>query len=470
MNVGHESSPRAARWLEGLLIAVSIGAAGWLAFVMRDAHAGLGWVVFWCLGVAALGATARWPAMPLWVFAVFAYGVPRSAQGTGSRGQAQGAAARFADDYSAAFFDLMRYHVLTWVCVVGLLGVIVWLIRTHRRPPLRSWLVVLLSVFVVWIGISCVVAVSAGRPWEPIPHRHPIAFLHAMVVCFIAACVLTDRRRSVVTVGVFVAAVCVRALVSGKAGVHLDADTPALAVMLIPLAHLGVSTARIPLVRTASGLGATLLILPLFWSLNRGAMVGFIAMLPVFGMVSKQKKRWLLVGLPVILIGLVLLASSEYGRRFADTFKEGTDANATVQERLDIWQAGVRMANAHPLFGVGPGKFHKHVAEFSPTDPKTGEPTLRDGLVAHNNVVHVLGEAGYVGALLYITLFAATFVVLFKTARKHGHTWPGTAARMIAVALVAHFATGMFISRHDLVLVYVLVGWAVGVSRTPLRS
>jgi O-antigen ligase len=196
---------------------------------------------------------------------------------------------------------------------------------------------------------------------------------------------------------------------------------------------------------------------------NRGGAVAFAATLPVLWLLSRHKWRNLAVGLPVLVIALVVLRFTPMWDRFEGIWAGGDDAT-TVQQRFDTWRGGLRMAADHAVFGVGPGNGHRHVHAYY----DNAEP----GFVAHNNLLHVAGETGFVGAALYVALFVAAFVVLVRAARRHGHEPPGVAARMLIAALVAYHVAGLFISRHDLVLAYVLVGWAaaVGAKTTKRQS
>ena len=78
------------------------------------------------------------------------------------------------------------------------------------------------------------------------------------------------------------------------------------------------------------------------------------------------------------LLGLVIL--------FGPSRMANLDASeSSAQDRVQSWAEGLQMLRAHPLFGVGFGRY----TEFNE-------------LVAHNSFVHTLGELGLFGAFFFV--------------------------------------------------------------------
>jgi len=85
---------------------------------------------------------------------------------------------------------------------------------------------------------------------------------------------------------------------------------------------------------------------------SRGAMLSSI--LVCVGMVVTTKKhRWKTIGVAIVM-GLIVLsmAGPEVRKRFQTL--ENTGADESAQSRYGSWAAGLRLAQAYPIFGVGP--------------------------------------------------------------------------------------------------------------------
>jgi putative inorganic carbon (HCO3(-)) transporter len=194
----------------------------------------------------------------------------------------------------------------------------------------------------------------------------------------------------------------------------------------------------------------------LFGIQNRGAAVGMVAVLVVLWLTSRRRGWILLMAAPVVVIGGVLFRISPFWQRFADIWERGPAATSAYI-RLPIWRAAWQMLLDHPVFGVGPGNFSNLVQQY--------RPSLPENFVAHNNFLQVAAESGTLGLALYTALFAGAMVHLWRTRTLVGPDWPGPAARMILAGLVGYLAVGLFISRSNMVLAYILVGWAASLPR-----
>lgn len=67
----------------------------------------------------------------------------------------------------------------------------------------------------------------------------------------------------------------------------------------------------------------------------------------------------------------------------------------TVQTRLEAWSAGMKMFEAHPVFGIGLGNFKTLMPLYSPAD-------LDFKSVAHNTYIEYLAELGPIGLLFFL--------------------------------------------------------------------
>ena len=198
---------------------------------------------------------------------------------------------------------------------------------------------------------------------------------------------------------------------------------------------------------------------------NRGAFVALLAIaVPVVWLFAARWRPTVLVSIAALVVVGAVVRFSPVWSRFAGIWR-GTDEQNSVMQRIELWLAGYRLFLDHPLFGVGPGNFHEFAADANADAPGR--------YVSHNNFVSVAGETGAVGLLLYSAAFLGAIALLVRTAIRHRAATLGATARALVGSLVAYLVVGQFISRHDMVLAYALVGAAAGLTwagRTGMRS
>jgi O-antigen ligase len=202
-----------------------------------------------------------------------------------------------------------------------------------------------------------------------------------------------------------------------------------------------------------------LLLSALAASLSRGAWVG--AVCGVVGMalaLGPRPRRWTLAALGLAVLGLGLGGAGLLPNVLADRlasitrylaiFDAGavaiTPENFAVVERMAQMQAGWNMFLAHPLTGVGPGNYTSAYPAFA-----VGTWYASRGH-AHNYYIHMLAEAGLIGALAYLALLAGVIRQAAATLRAENRTiWHSAAIGCcgIIAAVVGH---DMFENLHVL--------------------
>ncbi len=391
----------------------------------------VGFVMFWCAGLMTLVAAARFPALGVYVFIALTYGTPR---------------------YHSAFVKMVQLGIPNWVCAVALSGVITWAISQRRRVWVGGPVAWLMLMLVGWLSVTIAAATIRGQPWQPHPRHHPQQYLQALVMFFIACRVMAGPDQAANGALAICLALCGRGLIAGRQGVYLEGDISSLSVMAMPLALLGMTATPQKGLRVGFLVLLAALIALLSLTYNRAAAVGFVVLLVVLWTLSRYKWRVLVVSIPVLVIAGTLFTSSFYWQRFTGIW-EGTPDRNSVLSRLRIWQTGWDMFVDHPIVGVGAGQFHNMIQRYN---PRFDEP-----LAGHNNFVQMLAESGAPGLLLYTLLFVAGLITLWQTSRIAGPHWPGPAARLMFASICVYLTIGCFVSRQDMVLAYLLLGWAV---------
>jgi putative inorganic carbon (HCO3(-)) transporter len=169
-------------------------------------------------------------------------------------------------------------------------------------------------------------------------------------------------------------------------------------------------------------------------SASRGALLGGAAVLFWFLMRSRHRVRTL-IGTTAVVIAAVVLLPNKQKERLTSI---GTDP--TSVSRLTYWKDGIKIANEHPILGVGYANWGDYYRRYY--NPR--------GQLPHNIFVEAGAELGYTGLLVFGLLIAYTFVVNSRT-RKIARQLPegGFLFGMtngLDGALVGYLVSGFFVT------------------------
>ncbi|MCX7514602.1 O-antigen ligase family protein [Frateuria hangzhouensis] len=222
-------------------------------------------------------------------------------------------------------------------------------------------------------------------------------------------------------------------------------DLGMLFVLTLPMAlFLGSRAGGLGLGRVF-WLGAGLMLLyAIYLTDSRGAMLAVAAVLGVYLWRKHGVVAAAMLG-SVGLAGLFLLPS-----RLEDL----SPGEESASGRVDAWYEGLQMFLSHPVFGVGAGNFTDH-----------------NDLTAHNSLILVLAETGFVGFTLWLGFVGYCFWMML-TVLRHEPELPdaqATAAwateRAIAMTLLLSLsgwlASAFFLSRSYTLVLYLLTALVV---------
>lgn len=238
-------------------------------------------------------------------------------------------------------------------------------------------------------------------------------------------------------------------------GVGLDPNYEALAlVVAIPLAawmgwsEEGKGLRFVGKSCAASLVGAT------FLTQSRGALIT-LAMVGCLGLRRTRRKVTAAATTLGVAALLMVLAPSSLWPRFESIRVTGPALNGdetSVEARLAVLVAGVRMDSAHPVFGVGLDRFKALSIDYNPR-----LRALSAGFVAHDTYVQVAAEAGLPALLLFIAVMVAGFANC-RAARRlaQDRTLSGIADAM-RLALMAYAVGALFLSAQYLMWYWLLI-------------
>lgn len=397
--------------------------------------------VFLCAAaVLSLACAHRAPAWGLAVFVAAAYGLPR---------------------YGEANAAILSLNLLDWLAALLLTGCTLWMLQNRRAVCISAWPLQVMALFLLWGAVSLWFSSPEMQAMEYDARHHPEQFLQAGVLMLVASQVLGVRAAGWLFAALLSCIVAARVLLQGDA-IYLDGDIAGLAVMGLPFALLGVALQLPAWLRLAMAAVACGLVGVVFAAQNRGVALGLA--LALFMLWLNARRRWLWMGAAVLsMLVLASFAPGDYFNRFrvlwdpaASHATAGLDRE-TIEQRKQLWEAGFRAFKDHPWLGVGPGNDFKVLGAYFERS---------DALPTHNSFLSVAVETGAIGVLLYAALFVGGIAQLQRLIRRGPSGWQRDTRRMLQASLAAYLGLGLVLTRHDMQLAYLLLGWAVALSST----
>lgn len=228
--------------------------------------------------------------------------------------------------------------------------------------------------------------------------------------------------------------------------------------------------------------GLLVLLIALYFSYSRGAWLALpVGLIAVWCMRRKLLVHAMVLCLVAVAAGGVWLIQDNRYLRFRPDYSStiyhaalGDHIEATytmkdlsTAERFYRWIAGWRMAEAHPLAGVGPNHFYPSYRSFTVAAYRTYVSDNPERSTVHNYFLLLLSEQGFPALILFVVLL----FIMFGYAQKEYHRSSSAATRSLLLALTAMLAMiVVLISLSDLIeadkigsLFYIIAGLLIGV-------
>lgn len=340
------------------------------------------------------------------------------------------------------------------------LAFVCWLFSRDRTFAAPQFLI--LAVFLLVVMASQVVNGWSGGALAQLEKFGP-----TVAAFFILATACTRRRRVIITMGVMVICATVLALHGiqqartgvGWTGIRVGEDGRIQYIGIFndpnDLGMLFVAT--VPMALFLSRYGgvpgrlfwpacALLLLYGIYLTNSRGSL---LAILIVAGIYVWHRRGIVTAGvLGAIGLGCMKLLSSR--------MQELDAGEESANGRVDAWYTGLDLFKSHPVFGVGAGNF-----------------TDYNDLTAHNSLVLVLAETGFVGYVLWLAFVGYSLWMMIVVLRRKpdAATEPEQfalwqAERPLTLTLLLSmcgmFACAFFLSRSYMVVLYLILAMVVG--------
>jgi putative inorganic carbon (HCO3(-)) transporter len=212
-------------------------------------------------------------------------------------------------------------------------------------------------------------------------------------------------------------------------------------VMVVPFLTMILGNRELGMTaKSLSGVALALVLLAIFYTNSRGALLGVGAALVCASYLKTKSVRSLVFA--ALLAGVISIAGPSRAG-------EISSSEESAQSRVQAWAEGWTMLKMYPLTGVGYDQFTEYHRQ-----------------VAHNSFVHTFAELGLAGAFCFVGMFYWLFKGLTLAGRTSGDLTPWTRALTASAAGV--LTCMWFLSRQYVVVLYAFL--ALGATAFSLRN
>ncbi len=362
--------------------------------------------------------------------------------------------------------------------VVAVIAIAVLLVSKERKRFYNDGLLTLMALFGLVVTLSYLLQAESNATLDQLYDK----FWKILVLAVLMSGILYTRHRLhqaallvSLAYGFFMVKEALIFLLT--AGGHKIQGAPsvgdnnglALAILMtIPLLLYCAKYSAVPWVRRimqiTAGLGAVTVIA----TFSRGGFIGLVVLGCMMFQGSKRKWQAALI-LVAAAIVLVAVAGHAYFTRVDTIADASTDDSFGI--RLLSWKINLLIALDHPLLGGGLNAsavwtyWSMYAAQAS--DLFFPTPIIWRSFVAHSIYFEVLGDTGFTGLVLFLSILATVFVKMLRVQRMArgdpSLAWAGDLARALQVSFVVYCVSGAALSFVYNELVFVMLAL---VSRT----
>jgi probable O-glycosylation ligase (exosortase A-associated) len=350
-----------------------------------------------------------------------------------------------------------------WVMMIAALTLMSFAISKERKKIPMSAISILLFAFLVWTGVTTLLAAEPAAAAEKFQE-----FAKIMVMVFVTLMMVNTRERMhrlvwmiVVSLGFYgVKGGLFTVLgggvshVLGPAGSFIS-DNNALALalcMTLPFMRYLQLQAPRKMVRIGLGLGMLLTCVAVLGTYSRGGLIGLVI---VASALFLKGRRRLAVIVIMVVVGFAAynFMPPQWIARM-NTLQNATKVN-TAETRIQSWKFAANLAIHRPLVGGGFDDYKSSAlwVTYAPEGAKQR--------AIHSIYFRVLSEQGFPGLMLFLMLLFVSWRNCSRVRKMaHGaseHKWAYDLASMLQVSLVAFTVAGAFLPMTYFDLVYQLI-------------
>lgn len=351
---------------------------------------------------------------------------------------------------------------ITPIKIVGIFLVAAALIAQRPRDaakPIGSAIPILFVALVAYPFLCTVLL----RHYVPTPQLS--AFLSYLGLLIATRFLITTRPRLRNAVRVAVLAEVIGALWLFKQfffqhwarpiGPSSDPDYEALTlVMALPLSAWLAFYDDAPRWRTFGKVALAMLAFSVIITQSRGGTLT-LAVVALLGWFRSRHKMRAVLGLALAAMLLIAIAPGRALNRITDYgLSSGGSYGAQISTRIriDLLHAGLRMVRAHPIVGVGLGRFKSLSAKYNPDLPSAGG-------IACNSYVEIAAEGGIPSLLIFLAILWLTFRNFRATEAMGKSVDPALAGMAVTmrIAMLGYMVATFFLTAEFIRLLWLWV-------------
>ncbi len=350
---------------------------------------------------------------------------------------------------------------LAIVCLISML-----INYKKLSKPNTSLITILIVVFTIWVTITTSWShhpVEAWRKWEFVykslifcvlpffifHQRRHIDFLMLFIVACIAYYALAVGVKTIIGGGGYG-----KAMIHGGANQGLTESSTLAGMSAVGIAFLIYLKGNTEILQRFKRYGflwygsMLLIFVSIVGTHTRTGLVVIATFIMMGVLFSKQKGLVIVSALSFLLLGY-FIADELWIERMLTIQSDNQDSSAIG--RLVVWQWTWDYAKQNPL-GGGFDAYLDNVgqlSQYSDSENLSGE--IDTGAKAfHNIFFEVLGEQGYIGLMLYVSIIVATLLKLRSIRRKFAksskdNSWIFDCASMSIIGYICLIVTGQFV-------------------------
>ena len=360
--------------------------------------------------------------------------------------------------YTWSWLGYMNPHKLTWgfaynfpfAQIVAIVTLISFIFTKNKKSIQITGLLGLFLLFVIWICITTIFALSFENSFEQLVKVLKIQLVTLLTILIIRSKKDLDVLLWVIVLslgyygikgGVFTIVTMGAYRVWGPSGGFIQ-ENNSLAVallMILPLMYYLKEQVEQQWLKAGLIVAMLLVAVSVFGSQSRGALIA-VGATGIFLWFKLPHK--LVSGIAIIIFAIcvfIFMPESWHGRM--DTISS-YQADTSAMGRINAWKMAVNLANDR-IFGGGFNTWTHQAYQLYATEwdiPRA----------AHSIYFNVLGEHGWIGLVLFISIFFATWRtssrIIKKTKNNAELQWLSILCRMIQVSLIAYASGGAFLS------------------------
>ena len=356
------------------------------------------------------------------------------------------------------WISIMNPHKLAWgfamsmpfaAMAAGATAISLFLTKDKVRLPSNAAMVALI-VLTLWMVVTTIFAIHPDESWFDLKRTFKI-----QVMTLVALAALRERRHIELFIwvnalslgfygfkgGLFTILTGGGERVWGPPGGFIEGNNEVglALVMVIPMMNY------LRVVSSRRWLRIGLMVLMLFTAVavlgtqSRGAFLAIVAMGVVLWLRSKEKaKAAVFIGLTGLILTQFMPASWEERMQTIGAYSQ----DGSAMGRINAWQMAIHLANDRLLGGGFYIYSNEIFARYAPVPD--------DVHAAHSIYFQILGEHGYIGLILFLSVGLLTFRTAFRirraTKNREDAGWLYHLAGMMQVSMIGYAAGGAFLS------------------------